>query len=96
MLTAIRWNPTADTYLLEDLVGCGEMDFPCWIFTGKVGISYGPMDFWLCKTVLFCYANSFIIFSVFFIFVYFMCLLYFVSEEYNFVYLRLWPQVNIF
>ena len=81
MLTAIRWNPTADTYLLEDLVGCGEMDFPCWIFIGMVGISYGPMDFWLCKTVLFCYANSYYLFCISLLLLFIMCLLYFVLDQ---------------
>ena len=59
MITADTRISTADRYLLEDLVGFGRMDFPCWIFMGKVGIGYGRMDFWLCSTVLFCYANSF-------------------------------------
>ena len=48
MLTADRRISTADRYLLEDLVRFGGMHFPCWIFMGKVGISYGRMDFWLC------------------------------------------------
>ena len=48
MLNANRWISTADRYLLEDMVGFGGMDFPCGIFMGKVGISYGRMDFWLC------------------------------------------------
>ena len=48
MLTADRRISTADRYLLEDLVGFRGMDFPYWIFMGKVGISYGRMDFWLC------------------------------------------------
>ena len=47
MLTADRMISTADRYLTEDLVGFGGMDFPCWIFIEKVGISYGWMDFWL-------------------------------------------------
>ena len=41
MLTADRRIWMADRYLLEDLVGFGGMDFPCWIFIGEVGISYG-------------------------------------------------------
>ena len=41
MLTADRRISTADRYLLEDLVGFGGMDCPCWIFMGAVGISYG-------------------------------------------------------
>ena len=48
MLTADGRISTADRYLLEDLVGFGGMDFPCWIFMGKVRISYGRMNLWLC------------------------------------------------
>ena len=59
MLTADRRISTGDRYLLRDLVGFGGMDFPCWVVMGKVRISCGRMDFCLCETVLFCYANSF-------------------------------------
>ena len=48
MLTADRRISTMDSYLLEDLVEMVGMDFPCWIFLGRIGISYGRMDFWLC------------------------------------------------
>ena len=48
MPTAHGWISTADRYLLQDLVGFEGMDFPSWIYMGKVGISYSGMDFWLC------------------------------------------------
>ena len=48
MLTADSRISTAGRYLLEDLVGFGGMDFPCRIIIGKIGISYGRMDFCLC------------------------------------------------
>ena len=48
MLTSHRWISKADRYLLEDMVRFGGMYFPYWIFIGKVGITFGRMDFWLC------------------------------------------------
>ena len=82
MLTADRRISTADRYLLEDVVGFGGMDFPCWILWERLELARVG---WISGYVkLFCFAMLLLFYYLFCIslsLLFIMCLLYFVLDQ---------------
>ena len=78
MLTADRRISTADRYLLEDVVGFGGMDFPCWILWERLELARVG---WISGYVkLFCFAMLIYLSCISLLLLFIMCL-YFVLVQ---------------